>query len=157
MSQMESHDKDKTKSTEETVDLNEYAKIVEECIEELGPDPKQCRAPVPYSWSLYKGSANVRISFFKIEDEDYIEFIAPIMLLPPANIMPLYRRLLELNHTTVGVKFSTFQDTIYLEITRQLRGMDKDETMSNITGIGNFSDEMDDKLREEFIINKPEG
>lgn len=154
-SQVESRDKGVSKTRTESVDLDKHMKIIEECIEELGPDPKQCRTPIPYSWSMFKGSANVRISFFKIEEEDYVEFVSPIMILPPDNILPLYRRLLELNHTTIGVNFSIHKDTVLLEITRHLKGMDKSEAMNAITSVGNFSDEMDDKLREEFIIKKP--
>jgi hypothetical protein len=155
MSQIESRDKSVSKKESGKENLNNYSKIIEESIEELGLDPKQCRTPVQYSWTMYRGSANVRISFFKVEDSNYVEFISPIMILPNNNILPLYRRLLELNHTTIGVNFAIYKDTVFLEITRELKGLDKDEALNAIRSVGNFSDEMDDKLKEEFIIHKP--
>jgi len=59
---------------------------------------------------------------------------------------------LEENAQRVNVKFSIKEeDTIWLEITRELNGVDKKECYRNITRIRDTADELDNTLRKEFF------
>ena len=73
------------------------------------------------------------------------------MKLPSSDLLPFYRRLLEENAHRVAIKFSIKEDTVWLEVTRELNGVDTTECYRNLTRIGDTADELDDALRDEFF------
>jgi hypothetical protein len=105
---------------------------------------------------MSRGSADVFISLFTIERPDeppewYVEWSSPVFKLPSENLLAFYRRLLEENAQRIAVKFSIKDDTVWLEITRELNGVDTKECYRNLTRIGDTADELDDLLRGEFF------
>jgi len=132
------------------VNVSYYEKMINDFIASLNIDPEQCRHRPRLLWSLYKGSALIYIELFKADNIDFIETSSPILKLPSRNLLPLYRKLLELNFQLLGIKFFTRDDWVYLSENRQLKGMDFDELKAMITRVGGFADQWDDLLIEEF-------
>jgi hypothetical protein len=132
-------------------DIQLYVNIINDVITELGVNPDGVYDKAKNTWSLYKGSAQVIIEFFTIETTWYIDFRSPVCQIPTTNVLPFYRKLLELNHWNIGIKFSVDQDQAWLSINRELAGIDKAEAAANLNRVGNMADEWDDKLREEFF------
>jgi hypothetical protein len=118
--------------------------------------PDECYNADGKYWSLRKGSADIFISLFIIGEGDerewYIEFSSPVMKLPSQNLLPFYRRLLEENAKWVATRFSIRDDTVWLDITRELAGMDYDECWRSLTRIGDVADGLDGALMEEFAV-----
>lgn len=131
-----------------------YVPMVNDIIVSLGVDPEQCYNEEKGVWFLKKGSANVEVAMFSINygetSEDYIEIASPIMKIPASNLEVFYKRLLELNDTNIGVKFSIKGDWIWLLAQRELRDLDRSELETMFHRIGNYADDMDDKLQAEF-------
>lgn len=131
-----------------------YYEIIKKVINSLGLTADECFNAKENYWSLKKGSADVYISLFVLGEgegrEWYIEFSSPVMKLPSDNLVAFYRRLLEENAKWVSTRFSVRGDTIWLDITRELAGMDYDECYRNLTRIGDVADGIDDILAEEF-------
>jgi len=135
-------------------DIQPYVNIINEVITELGVNPDEVHDKAKNTWSLYKGSAQVIIELFKIENNWYVDVRSPVCAIPTVNVLPFYRKLLELNHWNIGIKFSVDQDWTWLSVNRELEGMNKEEMTANLNRVGNMADEWDDKLREEFFTTQ---
>ncbi len=134
--------------------LEPYCEIIKKVVTELGLNADECYNAEGRYWSLCKGSADVFISLFTIGDGDqaewYVEFSSPVMKLPSENLLAFYRRLLEENARWVGTRFSLRGDTVWLDVTRELEGMDDNECRRSLTRIGDVADDLDDVLKKEF-------
>lgn len=136
-------------------DLDKYKTIIGDVIKEIGLNPDECYNLQGNYWTLYKGSATVYVSLFTIGLPDeppewYIEWSSPVMTIPSVNLLAFYRRLLEENANRVALKFCLREETVWMEITRELEGLSYDECNRNLTRIGETADELDDILKEEF-------
>ncbi len=81
---------------------------------------------------------------------DCLEVGGIVMKMPQDNFLPLYRRLLELNSTSVGVYFSIRNDLVMLLSTRECAGLDYAELKTLVDEVRYFSDYWDEILIEEF-------
>jgi hypothetical protein len=140
---------------EQKIDLEKYKTIIADAIKEIGLKPDECYNEQGNYWTLYKGSATVNINLFTIDRPDeppewYVEWSSPVMQIPSANLLAFYRRLLEENANRIALKFCLREDTVWVEITRELEGLSLDECYRNLTRIGETADELDDILKDEF-------
>jgi hypothetical protein len=84
-------------------------------------------------------------------DEYYLVVLAPILDIPEETRQQpeFYQMLLELNyHGTLSAHFSIYEDTLYLGITRPIRGLDEDEVDEAIRTVMILADTYDDRLKE---------
>ncbi|UCE26342.1 MAG: YbjN domain-containing protein [Candidatus Coatesbacteria bacterium] len=137
------------------IDLEKYKKIIAEVVRDIGLNPDECYNEQGNYWTLLKGSAEVNIYLYTIDrpgepPEWYIEFSSPVMQIPSTYLLAFYRRLLEENAQRIALKFALREDTVWVEITRELEGLSFDECRRNLTRIGETADELDDILKEEF-------
>jgi hypothetical protein len=134
--------------------LEPYYEIINQVISKLGLKPDECYNAEGKYWSLCKGSADVFVTLFVLGEgadaEWYVEFSSPVMKIPSENLLPFYRRLLEENAKWVATRFSVREDTVWLDTTRELSGMDYDECYRSLTRIGEAADALDDDLKTEF-------
>ncbi len=142
--------KGKKDETKKAVDIAEYEKLINKLLASYGLDPEQCRHRPKTLWSCYCGSALIYIEIFNMNNVDYIEISCPIMLMPSTNLLPFYRRLLEINYHLIGVKFFIKNDWVYLSENRELKGLDYDELKVISDRIGTNADKYDDLLIQEF-------
>ena len=80
--------------------LEQYANLVEQILTAIGYVPANIRLPTNegYGWSFRRGSAIIEIYVQQQPDNTGImQVLSPIMHLPQSGLLPLYRRLLELN------------------------------------------------------------
>ncbi|MBN2444301.1 MAG: YbjN domain-containing protein [Spirochaetales bacterium] len=130
--------------------------MIEKLLKEWNIDPVQVKDKEKEMWYLVQGSAKFHIELFKfnkgpqIGDVDCVEVGGIIMKLPQDNFLPLYRRLLELNSSSVGVYFAIRRNLVMLLATRELAGLDSVELKTMVDEVRYFSDYWDDKLIEEF-------
>jgi hypothetical protein len=121
-----------------------------EIVSSLGIDPKTCYDAENISWSLQKGSAEVTLLLFSLEGKDYIEVSAPVIEAPEENELEFYRQLLEINSGIIGIKFALENGLVWLLAQRELDGLDESEALTMLERVGNFADEIEDKLKNEF-------
>ncbi len=130
--------------------------MIEKLLKEWNLDPAAVKDKDRNLWYLAQGSAKFHIELFKfnkgaqIGDVDCIEVGGVIMKLPQENFLPLYRRLLDLNSTAVGLYFAIRKDLVMLLSTRELKGLDEDEFRLTVNELRHFSDYWDDLLMKEF-------
>jgi len=132
------------------VDITYYEKMVNDLLSSFGLDPEKCRHRPKTLWSAYRGSALIYTEIFKIEDIDYIEISCPIMLLPSKNLLPFYRKLLEINFQLMGVKFFVRDQWVYISENRELKGLDFEELKAMEERVSYHADRLDEILIEEF-------
>ncbi|RPJ09002.1 MAG: hypothetical protein EHM28_02780 [Spirochaetaceae bacterium] len=130
--------------------------FVEQLLKEWNIDPASVKDPDKNLWYLMQGSAKFHIELFKFNkgpskgDVDCIEIGGTIMKLPQENFLPLYRRLLDLNATSVGLYFAIRKNLVLLLATHETTGLEYGEFKLLVDEVRYFSDHWDDILMQEF-------
>jgi len=76
--------------------------------------------------------------------------LSPILHLPANGLLPLYRRLLELNLQITNAAFGVHLDVVYVFSERPLEGLDSNEANDMISLVAYYADEWDNLLFNEF-------
>jgi hypothetical protein len=132
--------------------LDVYAQTVEQLLLNLGIDPAQARMNTQegYGWSFRRGSAIIEVYLTQNAGEGHLQVLSPILHLPAQGLLPLYRRLLELNLQLTNAAFGVYLDVVYVFSERPLEGLDAVEANGIISLVAQYADELDDTLVEEF-------
>lgn len=132
------------------VDIAYYEKMVNDLLTSFGLDPEKCRHRPKTLWSAYRGSVLIYTEIFKLDNVDYIEISCPIMLLPSRNLLPFYRKLLEINFQLMGIKFFVHDQWVYIAENRELLGLNFEELKAMEERVSYHADRLDEQLIEEF-------
>jgi hypothetical protein len=132
--------------------LEAYAGAVEQILPAIGIDPQTARmnTEAGYGWSFQRGSAVIEVYVSQQDNAGYLQVLSPIMHLPMTNLLPLYRRLLELNLQLTAAAIGLHLDVVYLFSERPLDGLDATEANAIINLVSAYADDLDDKLVTEF-------
>lgn len=124
---------------------------VESILAAIGVDPRAARMEVEsgFGWHFQRGSALIEV-YLTPEQEGYLQVLSPIMHLPASNLLPLYRRLLELNLQLTNAALGVHEDVVYVYHERLLAGLDAAEADTIIRRLAGYADELDDTLAAEF-------
>jgi hypothetical protein len=140
----------------ETTPVGGVVTMIEKLLKEWNLDPAAVKDKDRNLWYLAQGSAKFHIELFRfnkgpqIGEVDCIEVGGVIMKLPQENFLPLYRRLLDLNATSVGLYFAIRKDLVMLLSTREIKGLDEEEFRLMVNELRHFADYWDDLLMKEF-------
>jgi hypothetical protein len=131
--------------------------MVENCISSLGVDPAVCRGDQPGQWNMKKGSANVWIDVFIINENGYFQCMAPVSAIPQVQKAEFYEEILETNHKLYGVGMTKFKDWIYVKTIREVEDLSEDEIMAQMNRIGVYADDYDDYFKNKYFpsFDKP--
>src|SRR5512143_724855 len=132
--------------------LETHAGTVEQILTSIGVDLNQARMKTDngFGWSFQRGSAVIEIFVSQQNGVGYLQVLSPIMHLPINALLPLYRRLLELNLQLTNAALGVYLDVVYVFSERPLEGMDGSEANTIINLVANYADDLDDKLVAEF-------
>ena len=132
--------------------LEAYAVTVEQILAAIGIDPTTARRNVEggFGWGFQRGSALIEVYISIQQETGYFQVLSPIMHLPSSGLLPLYRRLLELNLQITNAAIGVHLDVVYVFSERPLEGMDGAEANAIINLISGYADDLDDKLLAEF-------
>ncbi len=102
---------------------------------------------------IYQVGSAVTFIHFTVDEHDdsCIVLSSPIVKLPPNNLLPFYRRLLEINwelhgRVTVGVR----HDTVVVCAIRAIEGLNEIGLIEVTEMVGRVADAFDDDLHDEF-------
>jgi hypothetical protein len=132
--------------------LEHHANTVEDILEAIGVDPIQARLHTEqgFGWNFRRGSATIEVYVSEQDGRGYLQVLAPILHLPGTNLLPLYRRLLELNLQLTNASLGVYFDVVYVFNERPLEGLDSNETNNIITLVAGYADDLDNQLISEF-------
>lgn len=125
-------------------------RYVERLLGEVLEDPAQARMGGQLGWNIMLGSANIEILIAESENTQTLQVVAPIIHLPQTGLLPLYRRLLELNMMNPGITFGVYGDVVFLYNERPLEGLDEVEVRDIIQRMAVNADKYDNELVTEF-------
>lgn len=132
--------------------LEPYAAMVQHALQSLNVNPDQARVKVEdgFGWVFWHGSATIEVYVRMVNNAGIFQAVSPIMHLPQSGLLPLYRRLLELNLEIANFSVGVYLDVVYVFSERPLEGMDQVEAASIISAVADWADELDDQLVAEF-------
>lgn len=133
--------------------LEHHARTVEDILNHIGVEPGSARMPdveYGYGWSFRRGSAIIEIYVSEQDERGYLQVLSPILHIPATGLLPLYRRLLELNMQLTNASMGIYFDVIYVFNERPLEGLDANEANNIITLVAGYADELDNQIQEEF-------
>ncbi len=130
--------------------------LVDAALEALGVEGVREDSEEGVDWNLQVGSAPIRIGLQANEvlEEPTVEISAPILRLPPRNLLAFYRRCLELNRILVGCAIGVEDDVVMVAAERRLPGLDRAQFMEMLLNVASAADEFDDVLAAEFGAEK---
>ena len=102
---------------------------------------------------IQHGSVHVVVGFAVDEEEGegYVIIESPLVFLPKDNLLPFYRRLLDLNKAPLLLgSLSTEDNVVVLRRTVPIRGLDEEGFGLNVFNLCAEADDLDDLLIEEF-------
>lgn len=100
---------------------------------------------------LRKGNASIAV--VAVPEQDYLLISSPVITLPEANLLPLFRKLLTLNLTeTQDAAFALNEEagTIDLQIKRPLLNLDYGEFERAVSTLAEMADRYNDELAGDF-------
>ncbi|MEM7103557.1 MAG: YbjN domain-containing protein [Bacteroidota bacterium] len=135
--------------------------FVAQFIQSVGVDPTTCWNEEKKAYYVTKGSARIEVFISNHPMKDgsirhYLRIFSGMMKVPHANRERFYRRLLELNDQSLGVKLTVMpnaqpdNDWVYATFERDIKGIDYNETATCIADLGYWADMFDDQLKNEF-------
>lgn len=132
--------------------LETYAATVEQILPAIGVNPVTARMNTEsgFGWSFQRGSAVIEVFVSVQNNIGYLQVLAPILHLPAQGLLPLYRRLLELNLQLTNAALGVYMDVVYVFSERPLDGLDADEANNIISLVAAYADDLDNRLVEEF-------
>ena len=132
--------------------LAKHATTVERILTALGIEPGRARMDTEhgYGWSFQRGSALIEIYIAEQQGREYLQVLAPLIHIPSGGLLPLYRRLLELNLSLTNASVGIFLDVVYVFTERPLVGLDAEEADFIIKQISEYADDLDNQLINEF-------
>jgi hypothetical protein len=132
--------------------MQDSVTVMQGILRGMGVDPDQALMPTSdgFGWNFRRGSAIVEIYLTQQNGIGLLKVLSPIIHLPPSGLLPLYRRLLELNLTTSNAAFGVHADVVYVFSERPLAGLDPEEVDHIVEQVANLADEYDDRLVSEF-------
>lgn len=132
--------------------LEHYAQTVESILHAMGVEPAQARLNTEqgFGWGFRRGSAVIEIYVSEQEGQGYMQVLSPILHLPQTGLLPLYRRLLELNLQLTNASIGVYFDVVYIFNERPLKGLDANEANQIVTQVAGYADDLDNTLVNEF-------
>jgi hypothetical protein len=130
---------------------------IRQFIVSVGIDPHACYDQSARAYYLTKGTARVEVYVYtdnSIADapRSYLRIFSHVANVPEKDRESFYRRLLELNDNSLGVKISVMPQTqkVYATFERDVIGISATETATCISDMGAWADYLDDLLAKEF-------
>jgi len=132
--------------------LQQHVSTVETILTSIGVEPTRAQMDTNngYGWSFQRGSALIEIYIAEQEGREYLQVLSPLMHIPTGGLLPLYRRLLELNLSLTNASLGVYLDVVYVFNERPLAGLDNSEANFIITQISQYADDLDNQLVNEF-------
>jgi hypothetical protein len=137
---------------------DKVAKMVEGALTEIGLDPAECRNsegpedsphlawsfPVPSGYEIF-------VILGVIDEEMVLQVRSLIAQMPQENLLPFYRRLLELNAEELRtVAFGISGQYVVLSAERPTADLDTSELLDMIWTVANYGELCAAQLKEEF-------
>jgi len=133
--------------------MDSAEKIITDTLEKLGVDPKSARLPDAKGrgWLAHLDSVPMFVSLSDLEGESALRLVCPILYMPPRDLLPFYRKLLDLNMELGDVCIALDRDVVCVIWQQTLAGLTAsavETIMRRVIKTGNI-------LKEGFVGEFP--
>ena len=139
----------------------EIQQMMTRYLQEIGLVPETVFNQQNNAWYWTRGSARIEVYTDAIDmgsnrKRYFLRVFSPLVKVPPNAGTAFYRRLLEMNDKSLGVKLTLLpsSETIYATYERDIKGMEYDEMADTIADLEWWADNLDDKIMQEFGATK---
>ncbi|HXE73545.1 MAG TPA: YbjN domain-containing protein [Candidatus Nitrosotenuis sp.] len=136
-----------------TTSLEKSRSLVEAIFRQIKLDPDRNKVPTQdgsHVWALNYGEQTLFLCLYEHEGTGYFKVFSPVVYLPDDNLLPFYRKLLEVNWDLTSAWMAARGDEVMVIGERALEGMDVKEGLDIVTRVGFYSEAMRKMLTEEF-------
>ena len=132
--------------------LDKHVDTVGQILISLNVNPAKARMETDqgYGWSFLRGSTLIEVYLTAYSGREYLQVLSPLLHVPTGGLLPLYRRLLELNLSLTNASLGLYLDVVYVFNERPLDGLDATEANFIITQIAEYADDIDNQIVNEF-------
>ncbi len=125
---------------------------VEAALRSLGQDPAPARSSdsAKPSWIVQAGPLQILISIDPLDSEGAVRWVCPLLLMPTRDLLPFYRKLLEINLRLTGATLGLSKDVVYLVNSHPHAGLTPTEIRAAIQQIGGYGEALVEVLIAEF-------
>lgn len=131
--------------------------MIHQYVESVGLTKEQTFNEEKNTWHWKIGSASIQVLIQTVKfsggsSREFLRIFSPLLKVPASKELDLYRYLLELNDSKLGVKLTVMpnSDWVYATYERDIRGMDYHELSTCVADLEWAADMLDDHLQEKF-------
>ena len=134
------------------VPIHECVSMLEKLFKQFDVNLSEVKIDDSHTWWIERENSGlyVKIDENEILECPTLEVTSPILKLPARNILPFYRKCLELNSILVGCAITVCEDRILITSERSLRGLDYQEVEDMVVSVASFADSVIEEVSEEF-------
>lgn len=113
--------------------LQNYYKLVDEAITELGLNPDETHGDQPGQWNLKKGKFDIMVDVWEQEKNFLFQVVAPLCGMPDENKEAFMLHLLQKNYGLSGVAYAIMDDSVFLKYTTEANSLSKENIINVLT------------------------
>ncbi len=132
--------------------VKDCVEMVESFLRKVGLNPEILKVPEQSGtgWTFSRGSAELFVGLRENNGRGVVVIMSPLVYLPEQNLLPFYRRCLEINMELINCALAASEDKIYLVHERPIEGLDPVEIEGTLDYLSNVADNLDDRFASEF-------
>lgn len=134
--------------------IQEYYKVIEEALLDLGVDPETCRDEGQEgSWTISSGNIFLLLDCWPEPEQNVVVFqvLSPLFELPDEMPAEFYNEILELNFTVNGTSLSKLNKTLVFKSICDLNLSDKTDINALINRVGFYADKYGENLSMKYF------
>ena len=113
--------------------LQNYYKLVDEAISELGLNPDETRGEQAGQWNLKKGKFDIMVDVWEQEKNFLFQVVSPLCGIPDENKEAFMLHLLQKNYGLSGVAYAIMDDSVFLKYTTEASSLSKENIVNVLT------------------------
>ncbi|MBF0345136.1 MAG: hypothetical protein HQL06_13020 [Nitrospirae bacterium] len=134
--------------------IEEFKSVILEFYKKYNLDPDKFSNEDKTRWVIAKGNDVTYIDLTQYEEWESITFNTPILLLPEKNILPFYRKCLEVNNYMAQSALTVFKDKVFIHYECPLKNYTYDNLSIDIDRSFWTASKVADILANEFGCKK---
>ncbi len=134
--------------------IQEYYKVVESALSDIGVDPETCRDEGQEgSWTISSGNIFLLMDCWQDMEQNVVVFqvLSPLFDLPEEMPAEFYNEILELNFLINGTSFTKLNKTLVFKSICDLELTDKTEVNAMINRVGFYADKYGENLSMKYF------
>ena len=113
--------------------IQEYYKLVDAAITELGLSPEETKGDQPGQWNLKKGQFDIMVDVWEKEKQFLFQVVSPLCTLPEENKEALMLHLLQKNYGLSSLAYAIMDDSVFLKHTTEMGSLTKENIVMLLT------------------------